>query len=300
LQLNQELYRNILESLPCAVYLVDRERRIAFWNGSAEEITGYLGQAVIGRYCHDNLLMHCDENDTLLCGVACPLLQTMHDGQPREADLFLRHKDGQRVPVRVRAVPIRNEHGSIIGAAECFDERACVPGAGTSLDCFGIGASIDPLTDLPDRTTMLTRIRQELDDFKKSGAPFGILNIAIDNLDHLRHMDGRNAVKAILRVTAQTLTRNLGPNDLLGLWSEERFLAVVANCTEATLLKSANILKRLVSLEGVPWWGERLSVTLSAGGTVARTGDTAESLVDRARKALENSMLEHGDYALVA
>lgn len=286
-ELNQEVYRVVLESLPTGVYLVDRDRRILFWNEGAEEITGYLRQEVIGRHCHDNLLMHCDENNALLCGVACPLLETMHDGQPREADVFLRHKDGQRVPVRVRSVPIRDEDGQITGAAECFDEREVLAPADTGV------------TDLPDRTAMLTRLAAALEDFKATQAAFGVLSIVIDDLDRLRHVDGRNAVKAILDVTARTLSRNLGTHDTIGRWSEERFVAIIASCSGATLLRSASQLKRLVSLEGVSWWGDRLSVTLSMGGTIARAGDTPESLVSRAEEALQSSLLEHGDYAIV-
>ncbi|HEV3330434.1 MAG TPA: PAS domain-containing protein [Bryobacteraceae bacterium] len=35
-------YRAILESLSTGVYVVDRERKILFWNDGAERITGYL------------------------------------------------------------------------------------------------------------------------------------------------------------------------------------------------------------------------------------------------------------------
>ncbi len=38
--LHQDLYRTVLENLPTGVYVVDRERRILFWNDGAEQITG--------------------------------------------------------------------------------------------------------------------------------------------------------------------------------------------------------------------------------------------------------------------
>ena len=124
LELNLEIYRAVLESVPVGVYLTDRKRQILFWNTHAETITGYLGQEVVGRFCHDNLLMHCDENQVALCGCDCPLARAMQDGRAQEASVFLRHKDGQRVPVRVKAVPLRDESGAVIGAAEFFEERS--------------------------------------------------------------------------------------------------------------------------------------------------------------------------------
>jgi len=88
LHFSEEAYRNILESLPTGVYVVDRERRIAFWSDGCERITGYRRHQAIGRSCGDNLLMHCDEQHDDLCEAACPLLDTMRDGHPRDSDAF--------------------------------------------------------------------------------------------------------------------------------------------------------------------------------------------------------------------
>ena len=186
LELNPEIYRAVLESLPIGVYLTDRKRQISFWNTSAEKITGYLGQEVIGRCCHDNLLMHCDENHVSLCGCACPLAQTMQDGRAREAAAFLHHKEGQRVPVRVRAIPIRDEFGAIIGAAECFEERSF---RAIERRCSRrrMDVSLDDMTEIPDRRATLA------------------------------------GLDAALYAAAQTLSGGTRPGDLVGRWREDRF-----------------------------------------------------------------------------
>jgi len=74
----------------------------------------------------------------------------------------------------------------------------------------------------------------------------------------------------------------------------------VTGCTAPALERAANMMKRLVSLEGVRWWGDRLPVTLSMGGTIVQALDTAETLVVRADAALERSLLERGDAVVVA
>jgi PAS domain S-box-containing protein len=48
-----EIFRSVLETLLTGVYLVDRNRKILFWNDGAEEITGYLRQDVVGRFLRD-------------------------------------------------------------------------------------------------------------------------------------------------------------------------------------------------------------------------------------------------------
>jgi len=288
MDLDGEIYRSVLESLPTGVYLVDLNRRILLWNDGAERITGYLRQEVVGRCCADNLLMHCDERKNVLCGGGCPLVETMHDGRPREADVFLLHRDGQRIPVRVRAVPLRNSADAIIGAVEWFDARAIFPAAEAPV----AEAFLDDVTELPDRSVALDRIHAAVEEFEESHIPFGVLDIAVDRLDRLLERDGRRAVDAVLYATAQTLRANVGPADLVCRWSENRLVAILRNCAAPALGNAAGKLRRLAAMEAVPWWGDRLSVTVSIGATLVRAGDTPSSLMERAGQALEAGLLE--------
>lgn len=297
--LSPETYLTVLEALPVGVYLVDLDRRILLWNSGAEELTGYLRHEVIGRACRDDLLMHCDENDLCFCANGCPLQHTMHDGKPRRIDAFLLHKDGRRVPVSVRAAPLRDEHGAIIGAVECFDRRQVFPTADSDQSDSKGNAPIDILTGLLDRPATETRLSEYLESYGTSRIPFGLTMVVIDGLDRLHHRDGPKAVGAILRATGRTLASAMGPHDMIGRWSDDRFLGVVTSCSPLSLYRGANMLKRLVKLERVPWWGDRLTVTLSIGGTVVQEGDTLESMVGRAESALQQSLAQHGDHVVV-
>ncbi len=290
--LNDTIYKSVLESLATGVYVVDRDRRILMWNDGAENITGYRRQEVIGRSCFDNLLMHCDEHSTLLCGLSCPLQETMRDGKACYADVFLRHKDGQRIPVRVRAVPVRNEDGAIIGAAESFDERVLLPEGDTHPNNRAVHDQTDGLTGILDEHSIQSHLSASLLDYTEFHVPFCILTMAIDKLDEFRESHGKRAEEAILSVVARTLSRNLHPDDRIGKWSGSRFLVIVMNCPASGLAKLTEMLSRIVSLAGIPWWGDRISVTVSMGATTAYTGDTSESLLERAALALTAGQAE--------
>ena len=54
-------FRAMIDNLHDGAYFVDRDRRIVYWNKSAEELTGYLSDEVVGRMCDDNILRHVDE-----------------------------------------------------------------------------------------------------------------------------------------------------------------------------------------------------------------------------------------------
>ena len=54
----QDVCRMVLEALPVAVYLVNREGKVTLWSAGAEKLTGYLRQDVLGRLCEIEILEH--------------------------------------------------------------------------------------------------------------------------------------------------------------------------------------------------------------------------------------------------
>ena len=292
-ELDPSYYRAILESLPSGVYVVDRERRILFWNDGAEQITGYRRHEIIGRLWHDGLLMHCDEDNKLVCGSTCPLLATMHDGKPRVADISLRHKDGQRVPVRVRAVPIRDAYGTVIGAAETFDEHYAVPDLRGHPHSRTVQNHIEDLTGISDHQSTQSYLQAYLEDFAEDHTVFCVLSIALDEFDKFRTAHSVEAAHRILHAVALTLRRNLRECDVVGHWEESRFVILLADCPAAMVGRVAKMLMRVVGGAAISWWGDRLSVTVSIGGTAVCPEDTAESVVLRSEQALR-SCLEAG------
>ena len=47
----EDLMMSIVDSIAEGVYIVDRDRRIGFWNKGAERITGYARAEVVGSRC---------------------------------------------------------------------------------------------------------------------------------------------------------------------------------------------------------------------------------------------------------
>ncbi len=294
-----EILRAVLESLTIGVCIVDPERKIVFWNDGAEEITGFLRQEVMGRFCRDDLLVHFDKNDTALCNHACPVLAAMRDGQPREVQVYLHHKAGYPVPVSVRAVPIRNAHDQVIGAAESFVEIHCASAQHCPGSDLAVGHGLDAVTRLPDQTFTDSYLAERLKFSTEHVIPFGILSIRLDQLGSLTATHGLVAAEALLNVAAHTLRNGLDTLDYVGRWTNSQFLVMVTNCGEGALQSTAEQLKRLISCSVITWWGDPLSVTASVGGTAVDPGEALESLMERLAKALEQSATAGGDCVTV-
>ncbi|MBO8181460.1 MAG: MEDS domain-containing protein [Archaeoglobus sp.] len=50
---------SIVQSIPSAIFVVDRDKRITLWNSAAEKLTGLKGEEVIGRRCNEALKTDC-------------------------------------------------------------------------------------------------------------------------------------------------------------------------------------------------------------------------------------------------
>lgn len=120
LQVSSEM---ILDSLSEGVYVCDRDRRIVFWSKSAERITGWQSDDVVGKRCLEDILCHVDKDGHRLCGEEyCPLHRAMITGTTANVPVivFAQGKDGRRIPTQVTTSPIRNTAGEIIGGVETF------------------------------------------------------------------------------------------------------------------------------------------------------------------------------------
>ena len=118
--------QTILDSLGDGVYVTDPDRRIVYWNKSAERITGWQPEDIVGRHCFDNILVHVDKDGHQLCGEEyCPLHRSMVTGIGSECPLvFAQRKDNKRIPMQVTVAPIRNSAGEIVGGVEVFRDMS--------------------------------------------------------------------------------------------------------------------------------------------------------------------------------
>lgn len=120
----------LLDTIPCAVFMVDSSNRIIYWNQSAEELTQYPAKEIVGGTC-DKLRMNiCANQDTSIRRAFCPLLSGGTEG---ELECEMRRKDGISVPIMRRSRPVYNDHGKLIGAIEALIDVSLIKKARTEI-----------------------------------------------------------------------------------------------------------------------------------------------------------------------
>lgn len=115
----------IIDSLNDGLYVTDFERRIGYWNKSAERITGWTSGDVVGHRCMDNILIHEDKDGRSLCSTDfCPLHRCMVTDRSSTSPVivFAQTKTGARVPLAVSVSPLHDAGGRVIGGVETFQD----------------------------------------------------------------------------------------------------------------------------------------------------------------------------------
>jgi PAS domain S-box-containing protein/diguanylate cyclase (GGDEF)-like protein len=281
-----EVYRDILNQLQVGVCVLDLQKRIVFWNDGAEQITGYARIEVLGHVCSENIFLHCNQES---CEVSekCPLPTALRESRAVQAQGFVHHKSGHRIPVHTWSMPLRDKNGSPIGIIQTFDPEFAESDADPKQHSLQQRGWLDEVTGLPDRTIMHSRLRETLATFTELHIPFAIMILGFPEIDQFRTRYGQGAARAIMQVLARTIRNTVWPTDPVGRWGEGRFLVILMNCTEEALHAAASRMLRVMAGAGITWWGEELSLRVVIGRAEARAGDTLELLLQRAQQGLE-------------
>jgi diguanylate cyclase (GGDEF)-like protein/PAS domain S-box-containing protein len=278
----QHNFETIVENIYDGLYLVDTSRRITYWNGAAERITGFTKDEVIGKYCADNILIHVDEGGCELCKYQCPLAATLKDGVARVADIFLRHKSGHRVSIAARVAPLKDAGGNTIGAIELFSEsnsQLVLKQKILELERLSL---LDPLTELPNRRHLnMELIAQSALCQRAERYSFGTLFIDIDHFKSINDREGHDIGDKTLQVIAKTISCSIRPFDSIGRWGGEEFLGIFPNTSRQELNVIAQRLLSLVRASSVETLHGPIKVTMSIGGAVSQGSVDIDALMKK-------------------
>jgi two-component system, NtrC family, response regulator HydG len=127
---NKHFREALLETVPCSVFMVNANNQIIFWNRSAEELTQYSAEEIIGLSCDSLRMTICSTQDPEIRKTFCPLLS---GGKSGEVECEIQRKDGTVVPVVRRSRPVFDDQNHLIGAIEALVDVSLIKRARTEI-----------------------------------------------------------------------------------------------------------------------------------------------------------------------
>ena len=116
----EKFFNIIFNSVADGVFTTDGEGKITFFNKAAEEITGFLSEEAIGRYCYE--IFRAD-----ICQSRCALKEVLKtEKEIINLPVTILNKGGERIPISISAAVLRDEKGEVIGGVETFRDLSVI------------------------------------------------------------------------------------------------------------------------------------------------------------------------------
>ncbi len=145
---------------------------------------------------------------------------------------------------------------------------------------------IDSLTGAHSRYAYESRIAEEFQRWQRHSQPLAFSIWDIDLFKRVNDSYGHEAGDRLLRGVAELLARNKRAEDFLARIGGEEFVLLLPMTTLEAATGVAEKLRLVVESAAFRHHGEPVQVTVSAGLTELRKGDTPTSVFERADQAL--------------
>jgi diguanylate cyclase (GGDEF)-like protein len=293
--------QKLLDNMYDAVIFVDCNMRIVRWNRGAERLTGIASASVLDHHWSPKLIGMRDEHKGELAGMDCPIAYCVNTGVQSLRRLVVSNRHDRPTAVDAHTVPVVGPNGTTHGAAMLLHDAS--PEATLEAQCNSLHerATKDPLTQVANRAEFDRMHQAFLRAHLERGLPCSLIICDIDFFKSVNDTYGHLAGDEVLRSFGHLLKSECRSGDLVARYGGEEFVLLCADCNNATAARRAEDLRRLVSELSLSVLDGNF-ITASFGVTEVQGGDTAESMLRRADRALleaknlgRNTVVQLGD-----
>jgi diguanylate cyclase (GGDEF)-like protein len=282
-------YLYLLESLYDGFYVVDADLRFMLWSSGAEKLLGRQSFDMLDQVCTPDLLKYADALGERLGEGDVPMKRAVASAAPSTQNIQMQAADGRWIDVELQSVPIIDHEGRLHGVAEIFRDLSRNSMRPREYRELKLAASRDPLTSLANRGELETQLalmvhEQEL----PTAEPFCLMFADIDYFKAINDTFGHAVGDQVLVDFANCLRHEVYSGDVVARYGGEEFVIVCPGTALEQGFKRAERL-RLAIMNGNIGGNPDLRVTTSFGVTQVESGDTVETLLKRADRALYNA-----------
>jgi len=280
-------YLHTLERLYDGFHLVDMEGRILIWNRRAARLLGSPAERMLGEKWSVDLFGYQHLDERKMAAIETPMLRAIETGRTALLPVLGRHANGQTLQIELQAVPLFDEQGRLQGVAEFYRDlsRDSAKQIHTVRD-LKLAATRDALTNVANRREMESQLSTMLEGFaEKPENAFSVMFVDADHFKRINDTYGHSVGDQVLIDLARLLTQETYSGELVSRYGGEEFVILCPDTNLEHVVRRAERLRatlRQTQVGGI----DRLRVTASFGVAQAEPGDTLDSLLRRADKAL--------------
>jgi diguanylate cyclase (GGDEF)-like protein/PAS domain S-box-containing protein len=275
LRLAAILFENTREG----VMVTDCDSRILQVNRAFVELTGYTEQEAIGL--KPDILRSDRHDDAFFDAMWRSIRVTGH----WQGELWNRRKNGELYPVLLNVGEVTDGAGRVMQYVGAFSDLSRLKDSESRLDFL---AHHDPLTQLPNRLLLVSRLEHAIGLAARDGRCLALLMLDLDRFKDVNDSFGHPAGDELLRQTARRLASCLAAADTLAHLGGDEFAILLEDLGDRR--DAARTAERLMAALGEP--------TLLPGGHEVRIGASIGISLCRNEGLDAGEMLRRADAAL--
>jgi len=275
----------LLDNMHDAVAFVDARLRVRQWNHGAERLTGITNNSVLDRQWLPTLLNVRNERGETVTEDDCPVICAIRSGVQSLRRLTISGRTGRAVSVDSHAIPVLAHDGSTLGVVLLLHDAS--PETSLEERCLSLHekATKDPLTQVANRAEFDRVHEAFITTHQEQQVPCSLIICDLDHFKRVNDTYGHQAGDDVIKNLARLLRNACRPGDLVARYGGEEFVMLCADCDNSTSTRRAEEIRQTLSQTPEPKMENR-SVTASFGVTEIQPGDTAETMLRRADRAL--------------
>ncbi|WP_296808703.1 EAL domain-containing protein [Thiocapsa sp.] len=275
LRLAAALFDNTREG----VVVTDRDSRILQVNTAFVELTGYGEEEVVGR---TPSLLRSDCHDAAFFDA---MWRSIDETGHWQGELWNLRKNGEPYPVLLNISAVRDDAGQVIQYVGAFSDLTRIKESESRLDFL---VHHDPLTELPNRLLLVSRLDHAIDVAAREGQLVALLLLDLDRFKDVNDSFGHPAGDVLLRQTARRLGSCLAAADTLARLGGDEFAILLEDIVDPQA--AARVGERLIAALG--------ETTRLPDGSEVRIGASIGISVYAGQDEDAGEMLRQADAAL--
>ncbi|MFI4875214.1 MAG: diguanylate cyclase domain-containing protein [Blastopirellula sp. JB062] len=278
---HENLFRNVHDGL---IY-VGVDLKILRWNHAAETLTGLSTESVLNRTWSPKLVGMGDASGRFLPEREDPLSAAIESGLQSVLRLTIRDAQGEYSAITAHISPVITEDGVGRGATLQLCDASGIQRLEEQLRSLHVKATRDPLTNLANRAELDRSLSEMVSKHGGTNRPCSLIICDLDFFKRINDNYGHQAGDDALVSFAAHLKRHALPGDIAARYGGEEFVLVCGHCDMKTAAQRAEAIRQEVAATAQPSLGGK-NLSASFGVTELQAGDTPESMLNRADRAL--------------
>lgn len=264
----------ITDTIGDGLYVMNKQGRIEQVNPAFTELLGYRPEDIAGKIGHE--FFHVDSDGAPhQTRTDCPICSATERGEGYVGEELFRRKDGSLLNVEVSCQPIRsgNEATGMVAAFRDITKRK------ESDERIRYLAEYDILTNLPNRTLFLDRLRQAIIAAQREREIFAILFLDIDLFKSVNDSLGHPVGDQLLQETAHRLVECVRASDTVSRQGGDEFIIILRQIRESA--DPAQIARKMLAAMSEPFFidNQELRVSGSIGIALYPTDGEEEAVL---------------------